>query len=80
MFFPHNFVSESIYFLLNSDPKLWKQKWKPGEEKTFVFLPPFIMGEAVIVLKLVLPQSPGLLQFCGQSRSGWPVNPAGIPV
>lgn len=39
MIFPHNFVSESIHFLLNFEPKLCKQKWKPGEEKTFGFFP-----------------------------------------
>lgn len=54
MFSPHNFVSESIYFLLNSEPKLWKQKWKPGEEQTFS---PSIMG-CVSHVKASLPFIP----------------------
>lgn len=45
-FFSHNFVSESIYFLLTSDLWLRKQQGKPAEEQTvfFLFPPPFVSG------------------------------------
>lgn len=34
VFFLRSFVRESIYFLLHSEPEVWKHKWKPVEEQT----------------------------------------------
>lgn len=64
--FPHNFVSRSIYFLLNSEPKPWKQKWKPGEEQTFS--PPLWVKCHV---KGSLPLIPWVIKIRRQRHKWW---------